>query len=707
MEFIKRCLYQLNPYHMVPESPWPFFESFSLLSLTVSAVMYMHGYPYGGLNLILGLILTVYCMGLWFRDVITESTFEGFHTKEVVTGIILGFLLFIVSEVFAFLSVFWAYFHSALSPTVEIGGCWPPQGINPLNAFAIPLTNTILLLSSGSFITYAHHALLKGDRKISIFGTLITILLAIIFTGFQGYEYFQAPYTIADSVYGSAFFASTGLHGFRRVPTNFLTFLYNNKASIKSNCNHYSRKSSEAAPTPLAPQPGAAGPASQPSSPASPAVRSAEKEEERIFLYSEGGKKNKFFIGKSFLLWLSGFVDAEGNFNISLRNFDEATLKYNSLVLTFQIGLHVKDLPILKLIQQNLHCGHISVSGDKCNFFVNDQDSLINIIIPIFKFVNLNSSKKFHFEIFKKAVNLLINKKHLTIQGKSAMIDLFFEMKKPVVSKSEEIVITDQWFAGFVDGDGCFSFNSSTGPRFKLENHIKEYELYIKIKEYLHNKLNINFSDSIVINTFKARANRVNSNPVCVIDIHNIHLLKNLTISIFKLKDNKTGLMVNSLMTKKLQDFNDWCILVNIFYYGYNQIFESIPIINEIRLSWNNFRLQDLTLPTTPPAREDFNNSIIQQIKPLKCKEQKEGELKTHGFMDNNELKKLLDIAGISRGIEFKIKLSYLFNIPSPYIIKDGIRFLRGSNSLVSPSPPTFTARQAREKRYLLYKCFN
>ena len=133
MKFFKRCLYQLNPYHMVPESAWPFFESFCLLSLTLSAVMYMHGYPYGGFYLTLGIIITAYCMGLWFRDVITESTFEGFHTKEVVTGIILGFLLFIVSEVFAFLSVFWAYFHSALSPTVEIGGCWPPQGI--FNAF--------------------------------------------------------------------------------------------------------------------------------------------------------------------------------------------------------------------------------------------------------------------------------------------------------------------------------------------------------------------------------------------------------------------------------------------------------------------------------------------------------------------------------------------------------------------------------------------
>ena len=284
---INRNLFQNFPYHLVETSPWPILVSFSLLSMAIGAVLYMQGYPYGGSLLSLGFALTGSGMALWFRDVITESTFEGFHTKEVVTGIILGFLLFIVSEVFAFLSVFWAYFDSALSPTVEIGGCWPPQGINPLNAFAIPLTNTILLLSSGSFITYAHHALLKGDRKISIFGTLITILLAIIFTGFQGYEYFQAPYTIADSVYGSAFFASTGLHGFRRVPTNFLTFLYNNKASIKSNCNHYSRKSSEAAPTPLAPQPGAAGPASQPSSPASPAVRSAERRE---------GRRKNFFI---------------------------------------------------------------------------------------------------------------------------------------------------------------------------------------------------------------------------------------------------------------------------------------------------------------------------------------------------------------------------------------------------------------------------
>ena len=163
-------------------------------------------------------------MALWFRDVITESTYEGFHTKEVVHGILIGFLLFIVSEAFAFLSVFWAFFHSALSPAVEIGGCWPPQGIEALNAFAIPLLNTILLLSSGAFVTFAHHSLLQGNRKRSILGNIVTILLAIIFTSFQGYEYIQAPFTIADSVFGSAFFASTGLHGLHViVGTIFIT----------------------------------------------------------------------------------------------------------------------------------------------------------------------------------------------------------------------------------------------------------------------------------------------------------------------------------------------------------------------------------------------------------------------------------------------------------------------------------------------------
>ena len=205
--------YQTHPYHLVDPSPWPIVLGFALLVLTLSAVMYLHGINYGGYFLTLGFILTTYGSTLWFRDIITEATYLGHHTVEVQKGLSIGIVLFIISEVFAFLSVFWAFFHSSLSPAVEIGGSWPPMGITPLDPFAIPLLNTILLLSSGAFVTYGHHALIQGDRKGAILGTLLTIIFAVVFTALQYYEYSEAAFTITDSVYGTVFYASTGLHG--------------------------------------------------------------------------------------------------------------------------------------------------------------------------------------------------------------------------------------------------------------------------------------------------------------------------------------------------------------------------------------------------------------------------------------------------------------------------------------------------------------
>lgn len=206
--------FQFFPFHLVDPSPWPILLSFSLLNTAIAAVLYFHGFQYGGALLILGLILSSFGMILWFRDVITEGTYLGHHTKEVKNGLMIGVILFIISEVFAFLSVFWAFFHSSLSPAIEIGGTWPPAGITPLDPFAIPLLNTFLLLSSGAFITYGHHALIAGDRKAAIDGVFMTILLACVFTGLQYFEYSEAGFTMSDGVYGSAFYASTGLHGF-------------------------------------------------------------------------------------------------------------------------------------------------------------------------------------------------------------------------------------------------------------------------------------------------------------------------------------------------------------------------------------------------------------------------------------------------------------------------------------------------------------
>lgn len=335
---------------MVEPSPWPILLSFALFTLTIGAVMYIHNFNNGGLLLNLGFILTALGMTLWFRDVITESTLLGCHTKEVKKGLIIGFALFILSEVFAFLSVFWAFFHSSLAPTLEIGGIWPPVGITALDPFAIPLLNTLLLLSSGAFVTYGHHALIAGNRKAALVGTFITIILAVIFTSFQYYEYSEAAFSMSDGVYGSVFYASTGLHGLTLVAPNKI-----NKSSVKIRKNQ----------------------------------KNYYKIQSKVNVLSTVEQPLQF------LEWLAGFVDGEGNFNISLRNYKEN--KYNSVVLTFQIALHIDDLEVLKFIQTNLRCGKISISGKKCNFFVNDQLSLINIIVPVFNIVKLKSSKYFQF----------------------------------------------------------------------------------------------------------------------------------------------------------------------------------------------------------------------------------------------------------------------------------------------------------------------
>jgi cytochrome c oxidase subunit 3 len=205
---------QKHPFHLVDPSPWPLFASIGALASTFGGVMFFHGYVGGDSLLALGIVMILYSMFVWWRDVIREATFEGHHTKTVQLGLRYGMILFIVSEVMFFLAFFWAFFHASLSPSVDIGAVWPPKGIQVLNPWEVPFLNTVILLSSGAAVTWAHHAILAGYRQQATYGLVVTILLAVIFTGFQVLEYVEAPFTISDSVYGSSFFIATGFHGF-------------------------------------------------------------------------------------------------------------------------------------------------------------------------------------------------------------------------------------------------------------------------------------------------------------------------------------------------------------------------------------------------------------------------------------------------------------------------------------------------------------
>lgn len=231
---------QNHALHMVGPSGWPFSSSFILLALTSSFAFYMHSYENMAYIVIISLVLLIWTMALWFKDITTESTYLGFHTLVVQKGIALAFNLFIISEIFFFLAIFWTYFHSALAPTVELGVAWPPLGIQPINPFELPLLNTIILLSSAMSLTYAHHCLIKNDREGSLNGLVLTLLLAILFTYFQNLEYSVSGFTISDGIYGSCFFFATGFHGFHVIiGTAFLSVGLGRSYSYHFSGNHH------------------------------------------------------------------------------------------------------------------------------------------------------------------------------------------------------------------------------------------------------------------------------------------------------------------------------------------------------------------------------------------------------------------------------------------------------------------------------------
>ncbi len=224
-----------HDYHIIDPSPWPILGSLGALIMAIGGVAYMQYLKGGALHffnidlsatfhiwlLLIGVAVVIYTMYAWWSDTIKEAH-EGHHTRVVSLHLRYGMIMFIASEVMFFVAWFWAFFDASLYPNeaaqvareAYTGGVWPPKSIEVLDPFHLPLYNTIILLLSGTTVTWAHHALLHNDRKGLIWGLAITVALGVLFSAVQVYEYVNAPFAFKDSIYGATFYMATGFHGF-------------------------------------------------------------------------------------------------------------------------------------------------------------------------------------------------------------------------------------------------------------------------------------------------------------------------------------------------------------------------------------------------------------------------------------------------------------------------------------------------------------
>lgn len=203
---------KFHPNHIVDYRPWPILSAFSAFSLLMSIAMVWHN-KISGVYSLLGFLVLFMISIFWCNDIFNESSRQGIHSKESVRGFKLGIVLFIGSEVFFFVSFFWAFFRLSISPGIELGGSWPPAGVERFDPFMVPLLNTLILVSSGATLTWSHNSIHFGRLSSSVYMLFFTIVLGAIFTFFQGFEYWNAGFRMSDSSMGSTFFLATGFHG--------------------------------------------------------------------------------------------------------------------------------------------------------------------------------------------------------------------------------------------------------------------------------------------------------------------------------------------------------------------------------------------------------------------------------------------------------------------------------------------------------------
>lgn len=210
-----------HDFHLVNPSPWPLVGALSAFIMFIGAAMTFHKVAAGHIVLPFGFAMVLFTMFSWWRDVIKEGLFEKAHTAVVKHGLRVGMALFIISEVMFFFAFFFAFFSSSLFPVHILdgvwpikAGIWPPEGIKTFDPWHLPFMNTLILLLSGTTVTWAHHALLENNRKDLIQALVWTVLLGASFTVLQAIEYSHAPFGFKDGIYASNFYMATGFHGF-------------------------------------------------------------------------------------------------------------------------------------------------------------------------------------------------------------------------------------------------------------------------------------------------------------------------------------------------------------------------------------------------------------------------------------------------------------------------------------------------------------
>lgn len=200
-----------QPYFILNLSPWPILIALNTFNFIISNIITIN-FKFN-LILLINFLIIILISILWWRDVIRERTFQGNHNFFIINLIKFRIILFIISEIFLFISFFWNFLHNSLAPSIELGLNWPPKNIRFFNPLLIPLLNTIILLTSRFTITLTHFYLLNNFKKKTIIFINLTIILSIYFLILQILEYNQATFTFSDSIFGSSFYIATGFHG--------------------------------------------------------------------------------------------------------------------------------------------------------------------------------------------------------------------------------------------------------------------------------------------------------------------------------------------------------------------------------------------------------------------------------------------------------------------------------------------------------------